>query len=37
MGDDLHWTQGNRPQREVTSQAKTGFAAHLFFFLKKAM
>lgn len=37
MGDDLHGTQGNRPRREVTSQDKTDFAAHLFFFLKKAM
>lgn len=37
MGDDPHWTQGNRPRREVTSQDKTDFAAHLLFFLKNAM
>lgn len=37
MGYDLHWTQGNRPCREVTSRAKADFAAHLLFFLKNAM
>lgn len=37
MGDDLHRTQGNWPRREVTSQAKTDFAAHVLFFLKNAM
>lgn len=37
MGYDLHWAQGNRPRRELTSQAKTDFAAHLLFFLKNAM